>query len=115
MHELSIACSIVDIAKEHMQSHNALRISTIELDIGKLAGIEYDAFDFAWPEATNNTILENAEKKINKPEGKAVCNNCKKEFPIENIFDLCPECAGMDTEIIGGKELLVRKIELILK
>lgn len=115
MHELSIACSIVDIAKEHANKHNALKISAIELDIGKLSGVEYDAFDFAWPVATNNTILESAKKKINKPEGKAICNNCEKEFSIVNIFDLCPECSGIDTEIIGGKELLVRKIELVLK
>lgn len=115
MHELSIACSIVDIATEQAQNHSALIISSIELDIGKLSGVEYDAFDFAWPEATKNSILESVEKRINKPEGKAICNKCKNEFPIENIFDLCPDCSGIDTEVIGGKELFVRKIELIIK
>lgn len=112
MHELSIAQSIVEIADEEARKAGALTISKIELDIGLLAGIEFDAFDFAWPEAVRDTVLENAERVINKIPGKARCGNCGHIFDMKDYFELCPACGAYNHQIISGKELKIKSIEI---
>jgi len=113
MHELSIAQSIVDIASEEAVKAEAVSISKIELDIGLLAGIEFDAFDFAWPEAIKDTVLENAERTINKISGKAKCGKCSHIFDMQDYFELCPKCGAFENDVISGKELKIRSIEII--
>lgn len=112
MHELSIAQSIVEIAGEEARKADAVSISKISLDIGLLAGIEFDAFDFAWPEAIRNTVLENAERMINKIPGKAKCGKCGHVFDMHDYFELCPGCGAYENEVISGKELKIRSIEI---
>jgi len=76
MHELSIALGIVDIAKKETQKAHAQKVELIELEIGTLAGIEFDSLDFVWPSAVKDTVLEHAKKKIHIIEGKAKCGDC---------------------------------------
>lgn len=115
MHELSVAQNIVELAEGHVKTHDALRVSMIELEIGRLAGIDYDAFNFAWPEASRHTVLEGADLVILKTDGKATCNHCGESYDIVDYFDPCPRCSDTDTSIIGGKELLIKKLELVTK
>lgn len=60
MHELSIVLSIVDIAEQQVALNDAQSVEEIELEIGQLAGVEWDALDFAWEAATKHTVLEKA-------------------------------------------------------
>jgi hydrogenase nickel incorporation protein HypA/HybF len=110
MHELSIVLGVVDVANKEFAKLDASRIERIELEIGRLAGVEPMALDFAWPEATKNTILEHAEKKINYIPGKAKCLECEKIFKLDNIFDECPNCKSYFKDIINGKELRVKAL-----
>lgn len=110
MHELSIVMSIVDIAEQQVRQANATVVEEIELDIGTLAGIEFDALEFAWKEGVRTTILENAVRKINKIEGKAECQDCQISFSIENYYDACPVCGGHLIHITKGRELKVRSL-----
>ena len=80
MHELSIAMSIVEIAEKEFEKSRASKVTEIELEIGQLAGIEYEALEFAMQMAVKNTILENAILKVEKPKGLAFCNDCSLEF-----------------------------------
>ena len=69
MHEMSIAMSIVDLATEHAQKENAMKIVEVELDIGTISGIEIQALNFAMEVAVKDTLLETARIKINRKEG----------------------------------------------
>lgn len=113
MHEYSITLSILDIAEREVKKHHAERVEIIELDIGRLSGIEPMALEFAWDLAVPDTVLEKAERKINYIKGKAVCAECRQEFELENIYDECPNCHSYLKEFIGGKELLVKSLTLI--
>ena len=113
MHEFSIALSIVDIAEKEVKKHNAVGVEMIELDIGKLSGIEPMALDFAWESAVTETVLEKAERKINYIRGKAICEVCGQEFEIDHIYDECPVCHAYAKEFTSGKELIVKSLTLI--
>lgn len=112
MHELSIAMGIVDIAQKEIDKVNANKVDLIVLEIGTLAGIEFDALDFVWPSAVKDTVLEHAIKKINIIHGEAKCSDCDTIFKLDNIYDACPNCNSYLKGIIKGKELLVKSLEV---
>jgi hydrogenase nickel incorporation protein HypA/HybF len=112
MHELSIALGIVDIAQKEAEKAGATRVDSIELEIGALAGVELDALDFVWPSAVEGSVLENAERKINYIKAVGYCMECEIEFPMEFVYDQCPQCQGYLKNIIKGRELRVKALEV---
>ena len=113
MHELSIALGIVKIAEAETAKVKAKEVTSIELEIGTLAGIEFESLDYVWPSAVKDTVLENAVKKIKVISGKAKCADCDTVFKIEKIYDACPVCDSYLKGIIQGKELRVKALEVI--
>ena len=111
MHELSIAMSIVEIAEDSAKQSNVNTITEIELEVGTLSGVVYNALEFAMDEAVKNTMLENASRKIIRIDGKAKCNVCNHEFEIDDIHTPCPECASFDSEVVAGRELRVKSLQ----
>jgi hydrogenase nickel incorporation protein HypA/HybF len=113
MHELSIALGIVRIAEDETAKANATSVIKIELEIGVLAGIEFDSLNFIWESAIKDTVLEFAEKEIMIIKGKGKCVDCDSEFEMENLFDPCPYCNSYFKGILQGKELRVKALEVI--
>ena len=112
MHELSIVMNIVQIAEEQVQKNNAQSIDQIELEIGTMAGIEFESLDFVWEVAVKNTVLSGATRMINRIQARARCMECGYEFPVIEPFQPCPACQGYLNEFIQGKELRVKSLIL---
>ena len=110
MHELSIAESILAIAKSEMEKANASAVLELELEIGRLSGVEYSSFDFALQVLTENSIFKNTKVVIHKPEGQAECIDCTNKFLVESFISQCPKCSSYHYNIISGKELRVKSI-----
>ncbi len=113
MHELSVAMGIVKIAEDETKKAKAKKVTLIELEIGKLAGIEFESLDFVWPAAVKNTVLEEAERKIDVKEGLGKCADCDAVFEIQHFYDSCPKCGSNLKGIIQGKELRVKALEVV--
>lgn len=110
MHEMSIVKGIIKIAENEAKKAKVTSFSAIDLEIGTLAGIEFDALEFVWNIAVNNTVLEKATKNINIILAKAVCKNCKTEHTLEFIHDPCPKCESFQKNLIQGKELNIKTL-----
>ena len=113
MHELSIVMGILKIAENETAKAGASEVEMIELEIGTLAGIEFDALDFVWPAAVKNTVLEKAVKKIDIIHAKGQCMECDTIFPLEYMYDPCPKCNNYLKGILQGKELRVKSLEVV--
>jgi hydrogenase nickel incorporation protein HypA/HybF len=113
MHELSIALGIVKIAEDETRKANAKMVELIELEIGTLAGIEFESLEFVWPMAVKDTVLENAVKRINIIKGRAKCVDCDTIFDLNHLYDACPKCESNFKGIIQGKELRVKALEVV--
>lgn len=113
MHELSIVLSILDIAEKQVKEHHAHSVEEIELEIGQLAGVEWDALDFAWEAATKNTALEHAQRSVTRIDGAAKCLECSLVFSAENLFTPCPQCGSYFSDFIRGKELRIKSLTII--
>lgn len=110
MHELSIVHSIVDIARQQVRQHQAQCVDRIELEIGTLAGIEWDSLDFAWPVAVKGTVLAQAERHIDRIQARARCCDCGCEYDIGQAFDPCPACGELFSDLLQGQELRVKAL-----
>lgn len=112
MHELSIVLSIIDIAEEQTRKAGASKVDRIDLEIGLLAGVEFDALDFAWDAGVQNTVLQGAERYVHKIPARARCMDCGHLFDIEQLFEACPACGQYLTEVVQGRELRVKSLEV---
>lgn len=110
MHELSIAQSIVDLAEEQAAGHGASVIEELELEIGRLAGVELQTLEFALDSAVKGSKLENARIVRHYVDGEGRCSDCEKSFPLSTLFAPCPECGSWCIYITKGKELRVKSI-----
>ena len=110
MHELSIAMSIVEQVTEVVKQKNATSVTRIELDIGELSGLEWASFDFAWQPATRHSVLEHAERIVNRIPGIALCVECGHQYPKHQAYDACPACQSYFHQLMSGKELRIKSI-----
>ncbi len=113
MHELSIIAGIVNIAEEQVRNAEATQVEDIELEIGELAGVEWQALDFAWDVGIRNSVLETATLQLTRIPGKAQCLECNTVFGIASLYDPCPDCGSFLNEVLQGKELRVKALTVV--
>jgi len=108
MHELSIAMQIIETVEENALSRKATVIREVELEIGELSGVEFDALNFAFEHAPANPLFKNAVFKIIPIKPLAQCLDCLNEFETGHYGNPCPKCQSVSTELIKGNELRIK-------
>jgi hydrogenase nickel incorporation protein HypA/HybF len=111
MHEFSIVNNIVDIAIASAEQNGLESVSCVELEVGKAAGIEPSAMEFAWESARKNTILADAALVMHFIPLRLECGTCGNRYETDEMYNPCPFCGEINTHIISGKELKVIAIE----
>ncbi|MFP4065183.1 MAG: hydrogenase maturation nickel metallochaperone HypA [Bacteroidales bacterium] len=112
MHELSIVSNIFDIVEENAVKHQATIVHEIEVDVGELAGIEFDALEFALENAPRGKILKDSRVVINKIQPKARCEDCCHVFVTTAFAAACPRCTSSRTKITSGHELKIKSFRM---
>lgn len=110
MHEFSLAGEVIRLAEKEAEKHAALSVTEITIQVGKLSGVEADAFNEALKILAEGTIMANASIKIIRTAGKGLCHTCNREFEMDHRTDICPECSSFASEITGGMEFRVASI-----
>lgn len=115
MHEIGIMQQTLDIAIAHAKEKNIDKITSIQMNIGKLSGVFPQALEFAFGIVTKDTIAENATLKINIIPVTCYCNYCQEKFnPQEWVFE-CPQCHQFSNNILQGKEIELILVEINTK
>jgi len=112
MHELSIAQSVLGIIEQESAPYKNARVISVKLRIGRLSGIVPDALRFAFEVITKGGIAEGASLIIEEVPIAIKCHECNKVFNTEDPFMICPQCEGFDVEMISGREMEVRELEI---
>ena len=112
MHELSIAQSIADSAREQAALHGGRRVLGIGVRVGDLSGVAIDSLEFCFGMTVKDTDLDGARLELERVAVRFSCRACGREFePVE--FDaVCPACGSLDSKMIAGDELSVHYLEL---
>lgn len=112
MHELGITQSIVEIAEQTAIKQQAVKILSVTVEVGSLAGVVPEALEFCFEACSSGTLLEGAQLLIEKIPARARCRDCACEFPLEEFLACCPECDSAASELLSGEELRVKEMEI---
>jgi hydrogenase nickel incorporation protein HypA/HybF len=108
MHELAIMQSIVEAVCEVA---GEARVTRVLLEIGSLSGVATDSIRFCFDLCAKSTALEGALLQIHDVEARARCCECNAEFLAENSIAFCA-CGSAKVEILAGRELRIKEVEL---
>ncbi|MFF0477676.1 hydrogenase maturation nickel metallochaperone HypA [Streptomyces sp. NPDC004284] len=111
MHEMSLAVAVVDQVETAARSRGAVGVTSVELDVGELAGVVADALAFCFELACAGTVLEGAELITRTVPGTARCGPCAADWAVGMPPRLlCPRCGAAAGELLSGRELQIREV-----
>jgi len=114
VHELSIAHSLIDVAQEAIgENQHNMQVMALRVRIGALSGVVKDALIFAWDIATEGTVLQGTQLKIEDVPIAIFCPVCQEERTLtdSHIFR-CPICNTKSGDIRHGRELELVALEV---
>ena len=113
MHELSIVEALIEqVEKEVERSGHRGRVTGLDVAIGRLSGVNTEAFRFAFEMLAPGTSLEAAQIRIAEPHAMCRCQGCGAATEVDELVVQCPECGSGDLFLEGGRDLWLHSIEL---
>ena len=111
MHELAISEAIVSEVCACVGTGSVVRVV---LEIGQLAAVMPDAVRFCFEVAARGTMVEGAALEIVEVPGVGRCRRCEGRVALEDCHvGVCAGCGGLDLDVIGGRELRIKCVEVI--
>jgi len=110
VHEIGLCEELLCKIKENLPL--GAIVKKVNIRIGKLSGVNKEAFRFAFSSLIQNTELHSAILNILDIPVNVYCRNCYKDVEIEPPIFICPYCMSRDLEIITGKELDLLSIDI---
>lgn len=107
MHEMSLAINIVELVSAKARAAGGQRITSVEIEAGKLSGVMVEALLFCFDAAAHNTPAEGAHLVVREVEGRGICLACGHAFALDSLLAQCPQCEGYAVETVQGRELKV--------
>lgn len=112
MHELGIADSIIQAVLHKMQESGYARVDVVALRIGALTDIVPDALEFGFEVLTRDTPLAETRLQIETVPVHGKCDDCGRDFEVNEFVFICPNCEGRAIEMSSGDELEIAYIEV---
>jgi hydrogenase nickel incorporation protein HypA/HybF len=109
MHELALMESVVAEIGDRL---GEVRVSTVRLEVGRLAGVVPEALRFCFDVCTRGTSLEGATLEIVELPGRARCAACGAEQVVDSFVVAC-SCGQGDLTVVGGEELRLKNVEVV--
>src|SRR5215472_6231463 len=112
MHELSVALSIIESVEEEAERHPG-RVEAIHLRLGPLAGVVKEALLSAWELACEGSGLAGVRLVVEDVPMVFYCPACQSNQTVTSTQWLCcPKCDTPVSELVQGRELEVRALEM---
>ncbi len=114
MHELSVAEALVQ-SLDRYQRENGGKIKKLALSLGRLGGVDPEALQYVWPTTLamgGNPELAGCALEIELLPLSFVCRECGAKTQAEKLTLLCPGCNRESLVRDGGRELIMKHIEI---
>jgi hydrogenase nickel incorporation protein HypA/HybF len=113
MHEMSLAEGIRQIIDAQADQHGFAQVTVLRLEIGRFAGVEKPALDFALEVVLRGSVAERARIEILDLPGRALCYDCGGVVAIMDRLDPCPDCGSGKLMPSGGDEMRIKDMEVL--
>jgi hydrogenase nickel incorporation protein HypA/HybF len=113
MHEVSLASSLVELAREEAVRAGATRVDKLIVEIGALSHVDAHALIFAFDSARAGSLTDTAALEIVETPGRAWCMTCDAVVKIERRGQDCPVCGGARLMVQGGDEMKLTAMEIV--
>jgi hydrogenase nickel incorporation protein HypA/HybF len=108
MHELGLCSSIVAAIERRAGERPVARV---RVQVGRLHHVHPDAFDQSFAVAALDTVAGDAAVELVLLPVRSHCAGCGTTWNGEDIPVGCPNCGGVEIELVGGDELTLESIE----
>ena len=112
MHEMGIACSILDAVAKEARRHPGVRATRVGVRIGELAAIDPESLRFCFEVMVQGTEQDGLQLEIERVPRKHKCADCKEEFVICEYDFRCPRCGAVSVDFASGDELELMFVEV---
>jgi len=112
VHELSVCHALLTEVSRIAACHGAKSVERVNVEIGRLSGVEPELLSRAFEIARLGTCAEHAELSLAVLEITVRCVDCGRESPAQPNRLLCGTCGGYRTQVLEGDELRLRAVEL---
>lgn len=112
MHELSIAQALVEQIEAAATKAHAKRVVRVVITVGALSGVDPEALRSLFPLVAEDTVTADAELVVEPVMARVRCRACDREETVANAFIRCAVCSSRDVELIAGRELHIKTVEL---
>ena len=113
MHELYLAESILNIAKDYAIKHHFSKVNSISLSFGRLSCIESKSLQFAFEVQAKDTLAQDAKLRFNIIPPVIHCFSCNKDLEVETYSAVCPNCGGEEVILtVGTEELQILEMDV---
>ena len=109
MHELSLTRRIVALCSERA---GGARVASVRLKLGRLTCVQAHALRFCFDLCASETGLAGAALVIEEIAGRARCQACGANFPLDDLLTPCG-CGSFERDILAGEELDIEDMELM--
>lgn len=113
MHEMSLAEGIRSVIEDQARAHGFSAVSVVRMEIGRFAGVEKPALDFAFDVVMRGSVAEGARLEMIDLPGRALCYDCAEVVEIEDRLSPCPICGGGKLLPQGGDEMRIKDMEVV--
>ena len=103
---------MVEIAERTAREQGALRVISVTVEIGELAGVVPEAVEFCFEACARDTFIEGASLLIERIPGRGRCRECGAGTAVDPYTFACPSCGGYALEVLRGRELRIREMEI---
>lgn len=113
MHEMSLCEGIRDLVLDQARQHGFTRVTRLRLEIGRFAGVEKHALEFAFDVVMRGSPAEGATLEMIDLPGRALCYGCGETVEIDDRFAPCPSCGSAKLIPSGGDEMRIKDLEVL--
>ena len=112
MHEMGIAAEVVRIAAQEAASAGAERVAALRVRVGRWSGVEVECLRFALEVLTEEGPCRGCRVEIESVEPRFACRSCGHGYEGRARTDPCPQCGGLEADLVAGDELRLAEIEV---
>ena len=114
MHELSLCQALVTLVRERVGPRPITHLRRITVTIGSLAGVDADAFAFAFGAIRDQALHPACQLELVSVAAMAVCDNCGRRGAIVYASAGCVRCGHWPLVLEpGGDDIYLSDLQFI--